>query len=164
MTIVLTERELKELSWLFDVHGWDVKAGARVWGAMDIIETLETMPVLVSFGLVVQNPRDERRFYITQKGADYLRENTCICTPFDTPDELTAARAEIERLTAENTALKEALSVADTGWSECISIVENLVKEEGHIVPQWVTSKDPWATAREFKRRKDDIRALYRGE
>lgn len=123
--IVLTEKELEELSWLFDVHGWDIKAGARVWGAMDIIETLETMPTLISLGFVIQNPLDQRRFYITQKGADYLREDTCICTPFDTPDELTAARAEIARLTAALEASEAARKVADAGWSECIKLNES---------------------------------------
>lgn len=31
-------------------------------------------------------------------------------------------------------------------------------------IPAWVTSTDPWATAKEYKRRNDDIRAMYRGE
>lgn len=29
---------------------------------------------------------------------------------------------------------------------------------------EWWNSRDPWATAREYRRRKDEIRALYRGE
>ncbi len=45
------------------------------------------------------------------------------------PDELTAARAEIARLTAELAASEQARKVADAGWSECMEEVDNLLRE-----------------------------------
>jgi hypothetical protein len=128
MTIVLSERELYALEFLYVMYERDSNnhASNSYWGGC--LQHEDAMKSLKEMGLVFGNPENEWFSVITQKGADYLRVDVKIVTPFDI-DELTAARAEIARLTAALAESEAARKVADAGWSEAIDQIDELTQE-----------------------------------
>lgn len=129
MSIVLSVEQKADLDWLYLVYTWEERDDTPdLFGSISNKLVATTAPQLQNMGLVSENPFEKGRYYITQAGADYLRKDVKITTPFDT-DELTAARAEIARLTAALAASEAARKIADAGWSEAIDEVSNLVTE-----------------------------------
>lgn len=133
MDVVLQQSQIFDLEALFNRYRKDKFADERAtnWGSLVCV--FPDALSMCDLGLVRVNQSNPERLYITQAGADYLHKNTEIITPFD---ELTAARAEIARLTAEleqankaNAELTAKLKIADAGWSECIDEVAELVAE-----------------------------------
>lgn len=162
MSIVLTERQRTTLSFFYQEYLADLKMNSsnEIWGYAytEIDKPLRDAGFIAVTEVKCTDGEIEQRSYITRKGAEYLGFHTTITTPFDRDlgltDELTAARAEIARLTAAleaseraNAELTEKLKIADAGWAECMG-----------------SGRNPWSTAQEFKRRQNDIRKRYRGE
>lgn len=132
MRVKLPPGMLEALGFFYQEHIGDVRndTSKDIWG----FAYSELDKPLLDAGFIaisVVGPESdgcEQRSYITQAGADYLGKNIKIVTPFDT-DELTAARAEIARLTAALAESEQARKVADAGWAECMEEVDNLLRE-----------------------------------
>jgi septal ring factor EnvC (AmiA/AmiB activator) len=148
MAIVLTDNQRITLSFFYQEYLSDVKmnSSTEIWGFgySDIDKPLLDAGAIAVTEVKCADGEIEQRSYITQAGADYLGFQTTITTPFDRDlglvDELTAARAEIARLTAalaeseaarkaDNDALADALRISDAGWSEAIDQIDELTQE-----------------------------------
>lgn len=94
MSIVLNVEQKCDLDWMYLVYTWDTKDGfpADVFGTISNRIVNTTAPQLRDMGLAKENPLEKGRFYITQAGADYLRKDTKITTPFDMLDESEKAK------------------------------------------------------------------------
>jgi uncharacterized protein (DUF4415 family) len=116
MAIELTIAQRDTLEFLWLVYELDIigKQPAQFWGGPCAVKHAND---LMGIGFAMCNPENEAYTCITQAGADYLGKAVTIRMPFVKPDELTTARAEIARLTAE-------LAARDAAWSEAVKLNE----------------------------------------
>jgi helix-turn-helix protein len=94
MSIVLDVEQRTDLDWMYLVYTWDTKDGVPddVFGTLSNPFVATTAPELQALGLVSENPLEKGRYYITQSGADYLRKDARIATPFDAMGESEKAK------------------------------------------------------------------------
>jgi hypothetical protein len=130
MTIVLSFDAMQELDCYLDLY---IEFDSKPDEGDELHEfggyNTECDDELLEMGVIATNPTSLARHYITQRGADYMGATIKVVTPFDAPDELTAARAEIARLTAALAESEAARKVADAGWSEAIDQIDELTQE-----------------------------------